>query len=406
MVLIAAVAAAFGAFGALLLARRTFSSSPVAGVGADVAGLREEVLRLQQDGLQQAVQTVAQVSREQFAQLAEAERRATEDRNASVTSAVQDTVRTHVETLANQLARVTSVVHEMEQHGAERLGELGAKLESSTAAASELAAVTDTLRSALTSTATRGQWGERMCDDVLRAAGFVEGINYHRQRSTDGAEGRGRPDVTFELPGGKRLHMDVKFPLDNYLRHLECDDDAEAERLADAFVRDVDQRIREVTTRAYIDVAGGTLDYVLLFLPNEHVYAFVHERSPDLIDRALGRKVVLCSPLTLFAVLSVIRQSVDAHVVEQRSGQILETLGAFQTQWRKFSEHVDKVGKQLATVQRTYDELAGVRRNQLVRQLDRIEDLRDDEARRRQPELVLGDDLEPRPDADVRPIAG
>ena len=73
----------------------------------------------------------------------------------------------------------------------------------------------------------RGQWGERMAEDVLQLAGFLEGINYHKQREID----TGIPDFTFLLPDGLSLHMDVKFPLDNDLRYLD------AERTDSAAVR-------------------------------------------------------------------------------------------------------------------------------------------------------------------------
>ena len=66
-----------------------------------------------------------------------------------------------------------------------------------------------------------------------------------------------------------------------------------------------------------------SVDYVLLFLPNETVSGFIHEHDPTLVDEALGQKVVLCSPLTLFALLGVIRQAFDNFIVEQTSDEIL-----------------------------------------------------------------------------------
>ena len=78
------------------------------------------------------------------------------------------------------------------------------------------------LREALASQKVRGQWGERMAEDVLRLAGFLEGVNYRQQATLAGSGGR--PDYTFLLPNGLVMHMDVKFPLDNYVRFLEADD--------------------------------------------------------------------------------------------------------------------------------------------------------------------------------------
>ena len=203
-----------------------------------------------------------------------------------------------------------------------------------------LAETTGHLREALASPKARGQWGERMADDVLRHAGMVEGVSYRKQT---GIAGGTIPDVTFLMPGGRVLHMDVKFPVDNYLRHLEATTDAERDTHAKAFLRDVRGRVKELAARTgYID-ADTTLDEVLLFIPNESVWAFIHERDPQLIDVALGQKVVLCSPVSLFAVLAVIRQAVEQTQLARTSNEILECLAGFGKEWTKFSEALDKV---------------------------------------------------------------
>ena len=67
----------------------------------------------------------------------------------------------------------------------------------------------------------RGQWGERIAEDVLRLSGFLEGVNYLRQHTL--TDSGGRPDYTFLMPNGLVMHMDVKFPLDNYLRFLDAE---------------------------------------------------------------------------------------------------------------------------------------------------------------------------------------
>ena len=93
----------------------------------------------------------------------------------------------------------------------------------------------------------RGQWGERMAEDVLRAAGMREGINYRKQRAIEGGT---RPDFTFLLPDDQHLHMDVKFPVDNYLRALEAPSEAEAVMRRDRFLKDVRDRVKELNGAA------------------------------------------------------------------------------------------------------------------------------------------------------------
>ena len=277
-----------------------------------------------------------------------------------------------VEGLTGQLERLGDVVTKLQQDSAQQHGSLLTGIEQVTSTGRILAETTGHLREALASPKARGQWGERMADDVLRLAGMVEGVTYRKQT---GIAGGTIPDVTFLLPGGRLLHMDVKFPVDNYLRHLEADTDAERDSTAKAFLKDVRGRVKELSTRGYID-PDVTLDEVLLFIPNESVWAFIHERDPQLIDVALGQKVVLCSPVSLFAVLAVIRQAVEQARLTRTSDEILQCLAGFGQQWTKFSDALDTVAKRFDTAQRGLEEVTGPRRRQLERQLDRIEALR------------------------------
>jgi DNA recombination protein RmuC len=271
-----------------------------------------------------------------------------------------------------ELARVAELVGSLQRERAEQHGRVETRLAEMAAVSARLADTTQSLRQALANPRARGQWGERMADDVLRAAGLVEGISYRKQSAT--AAGT-IPDFTFLLPGGRVLHMDVKFPVDNYLRYLEAGSDRERDQHALAFVRDVRARVRELSGRVYID-PDRTLDEVLLFIPNEAVYAFVHQHDRELVEVALRQKVVLCSPSTLFSVLAVIRQAVEQTQLQRTSDEILACLAAFESQWGKFADALDKVGRSLDGVRRSWDDLAGTRRRQLERQLDRVGELR------------------------------
>ena len=131
-----------------------------------------------------------------------------------------------VEGLTSQLERLGDVVAKLQQDSAQQHGALVTGIQQVTSTNRLLSETTAHLREALASPKARGQWGERMADDVLRVAGMVEGISYRKQTGIDGGS---IPDVTFLLPGGRELHMDVKFPVDNYLRHLEATTDHERE---------------------------------------------------------------------------------------------------------------------------------------------------------------------------------
>jgi DNA recombination protein RmuC len=276
-------------------------------------------------------------------------------------------------TIDAHLQRVTDLMANLQLESAQQHGQLITNLRQATASSQALQETTQHLREALASPKARGQWGERMADDVLRTAGLVEGVTYRKQTAIDGGS---IPDVTFLLPGGRMLHMDVKFPVDNYLRHLEAATDHERDAASKAFLKDVRNRVRELSGRAYIQ-PDSTLDEVLLFIPNESVWAFIHEQDPGLIDVALRQKVVLCSPVSLFAVLAVIRQAVDQTRLARTSDEILQCLSAFRQQWTKYADAIDTVEKRFGMAQKSLDDLTGTRRRALERQLERIDDLRE-----------------------------
>jgi DNA recombination protein RmuC len=291
--------------------------------------------------------------------------------------------------MTGELGRVRDLVTELERDRQAKFGALTSQLQQSHEGMQALQEVTQGLRQALSSTKARGQWGERMAEDVLQLAGFIENVNYRKQRAVDGG---GIPDFTFMLPQEQALYMDVKFPLDNYLRFLDSESDLERKRFRDDFLRDVRSRVRELAARDYAGGRGDTLDCVLLFIPNEALYGFIQEHDASILEEALRHNVVCCSPLTLFAVLAVIRQTADNFRLERTSNEILELLAAFDKQWKAFVEKMDKLDRSLATARKDYDELVGTRRRQLERPLEKIASLR----RERPLSLAEGDD-EPGP---------
>ena len=277
-----------------------------------------------------------------------------------------------VQAMGTELTQLRNLVGQLQKERAQQHGQFVESLEAATRQQQVLAETTQHLREALASPQARGQWGERMAEDVLRSAGMREGINYRKQRAIEGGT---RPDFTFLLPDEQHLHMDVKFPVDNYLRYLEAPSEAAAAPLRDRFLKDVRDRVKELNGRGYA-ATDSTVGYLLLFIPNESVYGFIHENDASLLDDALAKKVVLCSPTTLFAVLGVVRQAMDTFAVERQTGEILDALAGFGAQWSKFSEQVDKVEKHLGTLNNSFNDLAGPRRNQLERQLGKLDAIR------------------------------
>lgn len=294
-----------------------------------------------------------------------------------------------LEAIGKRLTELGQSMQTQESARRESHGAIRAQLEQTTQTAQQLQVTTEQLRQALANPQRRGQWGERIAEDVLRLAGFVEGVSYFKQVAGDGK----RPDYTFPLPNDQVVNMDVKFPLANYMRVLDAEEEERREALTREFLRDVRNRVREVTTRDYIDPAAGTVDYVLIFIPNEQIYGFIHQHDPGLLDDALRSRVVLCSPLTLYAMLAVMRQAAQNVRLQQASFEILRLFGDFRKQWDKYGDVVEKLGRQLNAALGAYQDLTTTRTRQLERALDKIEALREArESESGEPRLPAGDD--------------
>jgi DNA recombination protein RmuC len=272
------------------------------------------------------------------------------------------------------IARLSHLVQQLGDATSQRFGQVDQSLRVHSEITQNLSSTTQSLREALASPNTRGQWGERMAEDIIRSAGLIEHKQYNKRTSVEGS-GQGIPDFTFLLPKGHVLFMDVKFPMAAYLRYLDANTDAERSAHRATFLRDVRLRVRELAKREYSKVdARPAVDNVLLFVPNETLSGFIHENDPDLIDEAMRQNVVICSPLTLFAYLGIVRQAFDNFMIEQTSQEMLALLGTFGQQWGKYSESVEKVKRQFDTVSKSFDELATTRKRALERPLKERQD--------------------------------
>ena len=275
---------------------------------------------------------------------------------------------------ATQMKSVTEAVVELKDQNSKRFGGVGEKM-------NELATQTTKLNEILGSSQRRGQWGERLAEDILQAAGFIEGVNYKTQSQVGGSgESKGRPDFIFNFPPNRVLFMDVKFPLDAYSAYLSATNEVERENLKAKFLTAVRAKVTELSKRDYVTKADGpVLDYVLLFIPNESISSFVHENDPELVDWSLKQRVVLCSPLNLYAFLGVIRQATDTFKASEAALKILKLLDKFNQQWRLYNDALKSVQDKFSKAQLEVEGLtSGTRYREMKRAIDKMESLRNE----------------------------
>lgn len=280
----------------------------------------------------------------------------------------------NIEAIGKTLTEVQKRIEDVGKTSGEKFSEVSMLIKKHEEVTVKLKDTTDHLRHAFASSKKRGEWGERMAEDVIRLIGMSEGINYIKQKTLEHAPGR--PDYTFLLPNDLKVNMDVKFPLENYQHYLDSQSEHDRRRFKDELLKNAKTMIKQVTTRDYINPGENTVDYVLVFIPNEQVYSFINEADPTIMDEALKQKVILCSPFTLYAVLAVVRQAVENFNLERTASEILKLLAEFSKQWNAYKEKFRLMGERLDAAKKEYDLLVTTRTNMLDRPLKKIEDLR------------------------------
>ena len=163
---------------------------------------------------------------------------------------------------------------------------------------------------------TRGRWGEHQLRNVFEAAGMTAHVDFVEQPALEGGDGLLRPDAVVRLPGGKTIAIDAKTPLDAYLapEDEEEEDDAAREARMKAHARQIRAHVQTLASKRYQDAMRDTPDFVVMFVPAEAFFAAAAERDPELFDRAVDSRVLVCTPMTLVALLKTV-----AHVWRQEA---------------------------------------------------------------------------------------
>lgn len=234
----------------------------------------------------------------------------------------------------------------------------------------QLKTTTEGLKKVLSNNQLRGQFGEQVAEDLLRMSGFVNGTDYVRNKAQ--GETSNRPDFCIFLPDGVKINVDVKFPYNNLQRMTETEDMAMKQEYLKAFGKDVKEKIKQVTTREYINPADNTVDFAILFIPNEMIFSFIYEHMNDLWGEAMRQKVIFAGPFNFTAILRLIRQSYSNFKYQKNIHKIITFIKTFEEEFKKYNEEFEKIGIRINALSEQYDKVNSTRTNQLVRTVDKI----------------------------------
>ena len=262
--------------------------------------------------------------------------------------------------LREQLGRVDQQLLALNRERHESRGRLEHHLQTLSETQERLRTETGALVTALRRPNARGQWGQMQLRKVVELAGMVRHCDFVEQASfSDGDDGSLRPDMVVKLPGDKHVVVDAKAPLQAILDAYEApDEETRAAHMRD-HARLLRRHVKQLSDKSYWSNLENTPDFVVLFLPGEHLYGAALEADPELIEHAMARRVLIATPTTLLALLHSVGYGWQQERVAE-SAQAISDLGRdLHGRLVKLSTLVATLGKRLNSTVAAYNEAVG-----------------------------------------------
>tara|TARA_Y100000814_G_scaffold164905_1_gene120562 strand:- start:194 stop:1336 length:1143 start_codon:yes stop_codon:yes gene_type:complete len=239
------------------------------------------------------------------------------------------------------------------------------------------------LSSALKDSSMRGNWGEVQLKRVIEHSNMVNHIDYIEQKTIETPNGIQRPDAIVKMPGGRQLVIDSKAPgrlLDAY----DSDNIDEQEQFMKQFADDVWDTVKSLGLKSYQDNIkdenGNKIspDFVIMFMPGEHMLQIALLHRPTLWEEAVERNVILASPYILLALLRSVFYSWQQEERNNNANRILEVTEQLAERINTFVGHIEGIGKGLKSSIKSYNKTIGSYNHKLLPSQKRLNKLKGD----------------------------
>ncbi len=254
---------------------------------------------------------------------------------------------TLVKPIKEALDKTEKQIRDIEAERKQSYGALSKHLETMAVSQAQLQNETRNLAQALRRPEIRGQWGEITLKRLAELAGMVEHCDFYEQEQIDTEEGRMRPDMIVRLPDSRDIIVDVKTPLDAYLSAAEREDDSQREQYLVQHTRNVRQRVRELSSKAYWNHFSNAPDFVVLFIPGDQFLSSALERDRNLLEDALRQKVMLATPTSFVALLRAVAFGWRQEALAENADHIRKVGEELYERLATFSKHLSNVGASL-----------------------------------------------------------
>jgi DNA recombination protein RmuC len=300
-----------------------------------------------------------QSSMVQLTELARAQLQSTQVEAKGDLEKRQQAVEQLVAPLREQLGRVDAQLLRLDQERRESRGRLEAQLRTLTETGEKLRTETGALVTALRKPNARGQWGQMQLRNVVELAGMVRHCDFLEQSSLPRDESALRPDLIVNMPGGKKVIVDAKAPLQGVLDAYQARDEEERAAHLRDHARLLRKHVKGLAEKAYWAELDSAPDFVVMFLPGEHLYGSALEADPSLIEDAMARRVLIATPTTLLAMLRAVAYGWQQERVAESAQAVSELGRDLYGRLVKMSGLLATLGTRLNTTVRAYNETVG-----------------------------------------------
>jgi len=280
-----------------------------------------------------------------------------------------------IESLVKDLKKDIGVrqdeIRSLEKDRNKKFAEIATSIDEHRKITTELKISTEALSRVLSNNQARGAWGERILEDILNNAGLVKNIHYEKQKAL--GKSNVKPDITLLLPNDRKVAVDAKFPYSEVQKMASANTKSEKEQHLKAFSRDIKQKVNQISDRGYIDVEHGTLDYAIMFVPNEMVFSFINQQFPEIVDEAMDKKIMIVSPFTFLIVARTVMESYRNFMMENNLRKIVKHISEFTDEWERFSKDFHKFEDLITKIQDQYDKISTTRYKMMSSKLRKIE---------------------------------
>ncbi len=282
----------------------------------------------------------------------------------------KDTIEQMIGEMRKDLLASKELLKESDSARITSFSALAKELEMNKGAVSDLKSTTDDLKRILSNNQLRGAFGEQVAENLLKMAGFVVGQDYVYNKTQDTEDTR--PDFTVMLPDGTKINIDAKFPYSALVKMSETEHPGEKEQHRKQFAIDVKQKVKQVVQRGYINPEEHTVDFVILFIPNEMIFSFIYDQLNEVWEEAMRQKVILAGPFSFTAILRMVKQAHSNFRYQENLHHVIGLIQKFESEYEKYSVAIDTLGDRIQSAAKQFEVVSSTRSRALGRVIDQI----------------------------------